>query len=127
MMRAAFFAGLVLLFCLPAHAQAHMVPAGSAVSNVFNSSGGGGGGTGGSGGGSGFATSTIRALPTRAAFQCHLEYAHGSDDFSLSTFLPYQDAVKLGQSVLNEEPKSLGAVAAQYRAMKKESHSASAR
>jgi hypothetical protein len=125
MMRVALFAGLVLLFCLPAHAQAHMVPGGSAVSNLSNS--GGGGGTGGSGGGSGFATSSIRALPTRAAFQCHLEYAHGSDDFSPSTFLPFQDAVKLGQSVLNEEPKSLGAVAAQYRAMKKESHSASAR
>jgi|ERR1700675_849286 len=125
MMRAALFAGLALLFCLPARAQTHMVPAGSAASNVSNSSGGGGGGTGGTAGG--FATSTIRALPTRAAFQCHLEYAHGSDDFSPSTFLSFQDAVKLGQSILNEEPKSLGAVAAQYRAMKKEPHSASAR
>jgi hypothetical protein len=125
MMRAALFAGLVLLFCLPAHAQTHMVPAEAAPSNV-SSSGGGGGGTGG-GTASGFATSTIHALPTRTAFQCHFEYAHGSDDFSPSTFLSFQDAVKLGQSVLNEEPKSLGAVAAQYRAMKKESHSASAR
>jgi hypothetical protein len=123
--RAALFAGLVLLFCLPAHAQTHMVPAGSAASNVSNSGGGAGGGTGGAAGG--FATSTIRTLPTRAAFQSRLEYAHGSDDFSPSTFLPFQDAVKLGQSILNEEPKSLGAVAAQYRAMKKESHSASAR
>jgi hypothetical protein len=127
MMRTALFAGLVLLFCLPAHAQTHTVPAGATPSNISNSSGGGGGGTGGSGGGSGFATSSIRPLPTRAAFQPHLDYAHGSDDFSPSTFLPYQDAVKLGESVLNEQPKSLGAVAAQYRAMKKESHSASAR
>jgi hypothetical protein len=126
MMRAALFAGLVLLFCLPAHAQTHTVPAGATPSNVSNSSGGGGGGgTGGTAGG--FATSTIHALPTRTAFQCHFEYAHGSDDFSPSTFLSFQDAVKLGQSVLNEEPKSLGAVAAQYRAMKKESHSASTR
>lgn len=125
MMRAVLFAGLVLLFCLPAGAQTHMVPAGSAASNVSNSGGGGGAGTGG--GASGFATTTIRLLPTRAAFQGHIEYAHGSDDFSPSTFLPYQDAVKLGESVLNEEPKSLGTVAAQYRAMKKESHSASAR
>jgi hypothetical protein len=126
-MKATFFAALILFFGLPAFAQ--RVPANASSSSaVSNSSGGGGGGFGGGGAASGFASSTIHELAGNPMYQPKYDYAHGCGcDFSPSTFMSFEDAVKLGQSVLDEKPPSLGEVAAQYRAMKKQLHAASNR
>jgi len=119
-MRTLVLAGLVWLSCLPAHAQSRMSPAAAAPSTLNNSGGGGGGYSGGSsygGGGAG-----IHSLPSSPAMQFTYCYAHGSDtDFAPTSFLPYDQAVELGESVLAEKPKSLGEVAAEYRALKRKS------
>jgi len=115
MKRVVFFAGLILFFSLPLRAQSHMSPAGANPNAAVNSGGGGGGGSSGGGGGSG-----ITALPSFPRAQFSYGYAHGSDaDFAPSSFLTYDEAVKLGESVLAEKPKSLGEAAAEYRASKK--------
>jgi hypothetical protein len=120
-MRTLILAGLVLLSCLPAHAQSRMSPAAAAPSALNNSGGGGGGGySGGSGYGGGGAG--IHSLPSSPATQFTYSYAHGSDsDFAPTSFLPYDQAVELGESILAEKPKSLGEVAAEYRALKRKS------
>jgi hypothetical protein len=117
------FAAFVLFFSLPLHAQSRMPPAGATPSASNNSGGGGGGGSYGGGGGAG-----IHSLPSCPARQYSYSYAHGSGaDFAPTSFLPYDQAVKLGDAVLAEKPKSLGEVAAEYRAAKKQSHEQSLR
>ncbi|MFZ0211777.1 MAG: hypothetical protein WBE20_13325 [Candidatus Acidiferrales bacterium] len=58
-------------------------------------------------------------LPTtnRTAFQ--MTSAQGSSTFVPSTFVPYKEAVKMGQAALAYKPKSIAEVAAEYRASKK--------
>jgi hypothetical protein len=119
MKRSMLFAALILFFSLPVHAQSHMSLSGGNANSASPSNGGGGGGGGGysSGGGGG---SGITALPSSPRAQFSYGYAHGSDaDFAPSSFLSYDDAVKLGESVLAAKPRSLGEVAAEYRASKR--------
>jgi hypothetical protein len=119
MKRSVLFAALILFFTLPLRAQSHMSPAGANPNASVSNGGGGAGGSTGSGGFGG-GSSGITALPSFPRAQVSYGYAHGSDaDFAPSSFLPYDEAVKLGESVLAEKPKSLGEVAAQYRASKK--------
>lgn len=116
MKRSMLFAALILFFSLPARAQSHMALSGGNANSASPNSGGGGG-AGGYGGGGG---SGITALPSSPRAQFSYGYAHGSDaDFAPSSFLSYDDAVKLGESVLAAKPKSLGEVAAEYRALKR--------
>jgi hypothetical protein len=118
MKRSMLFAALILVFSLPARAQSHMALSGGNANSASPNSGGGGGAGGYSGGGGG--GSGITALPSSPRAQYSYGYAHGSDaDFAPSAFLSYDEAVKLGESVLAEKPKSLGEVAAEYRASKK--------
>jgi hypothetical protein len=117
-MRTVIFAALILFFSLPLHAQSRMPPAGAAPGNLNNGGGGGGGGSSGGGGGVG-----IHSLPNSPVAHFSYSYAHGSEsDFAPTSFLPYDQAVKLGESMLAEKPRSLGEVAAEYRASKKRVH-----
>jgi hypothetical protein len=117
MKRSIFFAALILFFSLPVRAQSHMALSGGNANSASPNSGGGGGAGGYSGGGGG---SGITALPSSPRAQFSYGYAHGSDaDFAPSSFLSYDEAVKLGESVLAAKPRSLGEVAAEYRASKK--------
>ena len=118
MKRSMLFAALILFFSLPARAQSHMALSGGNANSASPNSGGGGGAGGYGGGGGG--GSGITALPSSPRAQFSYGYAHGSDaDFAPSSFLSYDDAVKLGESVLAAKPRSLGEVAAEYRASKK--------
>jgi hypothetical protein len=118
-MRSVIFAALILFLSLPLHAQSRMSPAGATPSTLNNGGGGGGAGGFSSGGGA----TGITYLPSSPRAQFSYSYAHGSDaDFAPTSFLPYDQAVKLGESVLAEKPKSLGEVAAEYRASKKKAH-----
>ena len=125
-MRSVIFGVLSLFLSLSLHAQSRMSPAGAAPSTLNNGGGGGGGYSGGSaygGGGVG-----IHSLPSCPLAQFNYSYAHGTDaDFAPTSFLPYDQAIKLGEAVLAEKPKSLGEVAAEYRAQKKRSHEQSLR
>jgi hypothetical protein len=116
-MKVLFFALLILLFALPAHAQSHAARTGSTASPMTN---GGGGAAGGSYGSVSFPTSSGSA-------PVHYQYsfAHGSDaGFVPSTYVRYEDALKMGQAALAAQPKpvSIAEVAAEYRALKQHLH-----
>jgi len=100
-----------MLVSLPAHAQGHAALGGSAPNSGYTN--GGGGGAGGASG----STSMFHTPVTRF----ELNYAHGADcDFNPSTFMAYDDAIKLGRSIVEAKPKTLGEIAAEYRAKKKQ-------
>jgi len=123
-MKAIAFAAFVLFFALPSLAQTTHVPLGGGSASSAVSSSGGGGGSGGYGGGvaEGFATSTIHTLYGSALYKPRYEYAHGStSDFAPSRFLAYDEAVKLGQSIIDAKPRSIVEVAAETRAARKHS------
>lgn len=115
-MRIVVLGALVMLFSLPAHAQmqTHGAMGGASTTSGYNNGGGGGGG-GISGG-----ASAVTMLHTPAT-RFDLGYAHGSDyEFEPSSYMAYDDAVKLGRSLVEAKPKTLGEVAAEYRARKKQ-------
>jgi hypothetical protein len=106
---------LALAIAAPAHAQMMHGPAsgGSTANAPVN---GGGGGGGGYGGGSSVGTHGF------SGFQpIHYQNAaaHGSSaDFELTVFVPYEQAVKMGEAALTQQTKTLGQIAAEYRASK---------
>jgi hypothetical protein len=110
-MKIAILGALVMLFSLPAHAQAHATPGGASAAAGYVSGGGG------SAGGSASSPAMMHTPATRFDFG----YAHGTDcDFTPSSFMAYDDAIKLGRSIVEAKPKTLGEVAAEYRARKKQ-------
>lgn len=101
MMKAALFGFLLLLFSLPVKAQ--------------NISGFGGL----IAGGNSFGTISFPSIPSVSRQSSYLTvYAQGSAaDFEPSRFLPFDEAVKLGQEMLNAKPPlSIAEVARQNRA-----------
>jgi hypothetical protein len=94
---------------LPAHAQARF---GSSGGSALAFGGGGGGGAVGS---------SVGVLPmTPRTIRYSNPSAHGTEtDFNLTSFVPYDDAVKMGLAVINQKPKPIAQVAAEYRASKK--------
>ncbi|HTW24479.1 MAG TPA: hypothetical protein VMD78_12820 [Candidatus Baltobacteraceae bacterium] len=105
------FLGLtVLIFGLsvPAHAQAKAVGGmtGGAGGGMFQ---GGGGAMGGV-----ESTPTFRTLPVVPAASLPSSYVSGTNfDFEPSTFLPYSQAIAVGQAILDETHKSVAEVAAE--------------
>jgi len=113
-MRIVLLGAMLMLFSLPAYAQGHAALGGAAPNGGLSSGGAGGGG--GMGGG----TSSPAMFHTPAT-RFDMGYAHGSDcDFVPSSFMSYDDAVNLGRSIIEAKPKTLGEVAAEYRARKKQ-------
>jgi hypothetical protein len=101
---------LIISFSLPASAQSH-AGAGAAASSLSFSGGGGGYGGGG-------VSSHALPLPPEAHYP--LAYAQGSaTEYVASTYLPFEEAVKLGKEALAYKPKSIAQVAAECRAAKK--------
>lgn len=115
-MKGLLFAFLILLFALPAHAQTRPPSGGGSPNGLTNTGGGGGGGYGG-----GFGSASASApIPHTPPAQFHYGYAHGvASDFDLTTFLPYDEAIKLGQAVLDYKPKTVAEAARETRAQKK--------
>lgn len=110
------FAVLFLLLALPAHAQNHATQVSSAPSSTTMGGGGAGGAGGGYGSSFSFPTSSSAAAPVHYQYS----FAHGSSSsFVPSTFVPFQDAVKMGEAALAAPPPvSIAQVAAEYRARK---------
>ncbi len=104
---------LIIAFSLPASAQGR----GSAgvTASALTLSGGGGGGGGYGTGGVSFHSHT---LPPEAHYE--LAYAQGSaTEYVASTYVPYEEAVKLGKEALAYNPRSIAQVAAECRAARK--------
>ena len=94
-------AGFVVLFSVPAHAQSRSAGSSGAgvPTNSYSGSGGGGGLSAGNSGGS------IPPYP-RARFE--MNAISGTDDaFTPSSFLPYKQAVALGEAALAANRKSV--------------------
>jgi hypothetical protein len=113
-MRIAILGALAILFSLPAHAQSHTTLGGATPGGGYNT-----GGAGGAGGVSGGSLNPVMFHTPATHFD--VGYAHGTDgEFVPSSFMNYEDAVKLGRSMVEAKPKSLGEIAAEYRARKKQ-------
>jgi hypothetical protein len=112
-MRVLILAGVILLSSLPSHAQ-HMPPSGGAAPST--TSGGGGGGGGGFGSSSISASFSIPHSPT-ARFQ--ILAAHGGT-YVPSTFVSYEEAVRMGQAALTSKPKSVVEAATETQAERKQ-------
>ena len=113
-MRIAILAALVILFAVPADAQSHTAMGGGSTAAAYT--GGGGGAAGGASG--------SHAMFHAPVTQFDFGYAHGTTcDFNPSSYMEYDEAVKYGQAVVAAEakPKTLGEIAAEYRASKKRS------
>lgn len=120
--------GLVLA-ATPAHAQMR-APASGGMQTTATSgqgAGAGGGGGSGSGGGGGFGGGS-HTLPTLTQVHYANPSAHGTEaDYQPTSFMPYDAAVKMGQDALSGPQKTLGEIAAEYRAEKASRHAAAAR
>ena len=100
---------LILMASMTVGAQ-QRVGAGMAPSSL--NQGGGGGGYGGG-------PMSFDTLPESPQPIWIYDYVHGSfEEYIPSVYMPYDDAVKLGQTILNAKPKTLGEIAAEYRAAK---------
>lgn len=121
MAMAAAVALLALVLAVPAHAQMRGPASGGMQTTAVGGatgSGGGGGGGGSFGGGSG--TGGGHPLPSFALVRYTNSSAHGTEaDFQLTSFVPYEQAVKMGEAALAEQAKTLGQIAAEYRAAKR--------
>lgn len=116
-MKVAHLPGFILLlifaFSLPAFAQGHG-SAGAAASPLTFSGGGGAGGGYGAGGVS------FPSHSPRPEAHYELSYAQGSAcEYVASTYVSFEEAVKLGKAALENKPKSIAQVAAEYRAARK--------
>jgi hypothetical protein len=116
MMRGIVFVVVMLLFCVPAYAQ-HATPAGGATSSANGGGGGGFGGGGGGGGYGGFASGGNFSFSNSAPTTFLSISAHG-DNYVPSTYLPYDEAVKLGREIQEAKPRNIVEVAAETRAKK---------
>jgi hypothetical protein len=94
---------LLLIFALPAHAQR------GGASNMNHATEGGGGG-GGASTGAGYTSSNHIAVT-----QFSVVTAHGSEDYVLTSYMSYNQAVEAGQAVLAYKAKTLGDLAREYR------------
>jgi hypothetical protein len=102
-------AALVLLFSIPAHAQAK----GGSVGSSSTNAGGSGGSGGGIGGGSLGGTNGAR-LPSYPRASFDVSAASGGDpSFAPSTFLSFDQAVAQGKAILAANQKSLAQIAAE--------------
>jgi len=118
-MRMAIAAAAVLgLFAMaaPAHAQMRTSLSGGSNANVPQNSGGGGGG-GGSFGSSASGGHALNGISRDVRYQN--TSAHGNEaDFQLTAYVPYEQAVRMGEAALAQQAKTLGEIAAEYRASK---------
>ena len=72
------------------------------------------------GGGYGSGGVSFHALPLPSEVHYELAYAQGSaTEYVASTYVTFEEAVKLGKATLEYKPKSIAQVAAEYRAAKK--------
>ncbi len=105
---------LILLFSMPAHAQAA----------YGNSIGGGGSLNSGSslGGGSGYHGVTFHhSISSGPITQFHMTVVTGDgNQFIPSTYVPFSKAVELGRTMEIAKPKTLAEVASEYRSAKKD-------
>jgi len=105
---------LILGLSVPAHAQSRsaFVPAGSTGGVVSN----GGGGYGGGGGG----VSDFHTLPSVPSTTFRSTAVSGSDaTFEPSSFLPYKEAIAVGQDILNAQHESVAEAAAENNRTRK--------
>jgi hypothetical protein len=117
-MRAAVLLLWVFVVSLPTCAQSRGGGIASSPSSLVNTGGGGGGGGYGSSG-----TVSFHTFPGDSPGHYDYSYAQGSDsEFVPSTYVPYEEAVKMGQAALAYKPKSIAQIAAEYRAAKKQSN-----
>lgn len=122
MVMAAGAALLALVLALPAHAQMRgPVGGGTTTTGVGGAPGSAGGGGGSvSGGGGGVGTGGGHSMPSFAPARYRNSAAHGTEtDFQPTSFVPYEQAVKMGQAALAQQAKTLGQIAAEYRAAKR--------
>jgi len=110
-------AALILGLSVPAHAQSRsaFVPAGS-TGGVVSNGGGGYGGGGGIGGG----VSDFHTLPSVPSTTFRSTAVSGSDaTFEPSSFLPYKEAIAVGQGILNAQHESVAEAAAENNRTRK--------
>jgi len=104
---------LIISFALPACAQSHGSGGAGATASPLSVSGGGGGGYGAGG-------VSFPSHSPRPEVHYELAYAQGSAcEYVASTYLTFEEAVKLGKAALENKPKSIAQVAADFRAAKK--------
>lgn len=116
---------LALAVAVPAHAQRAALSGGS-TANAPQMSGGGGGGGGFGGGGGVSGGHALPQLPQPVHYTN--VSAHGTEaDFQLTSFVPYEQAVRMGEEAPARPTKTLGEIAAEYRAEKALRHFAEAR
>jgi hypothetical protein len=116
----AVLAILMLAMAAPAHAQRAALSGGS-TANAPQMSGGGGGGGGFGGGGGVSGGHSLPQLPQAVHYTN--ASAHGTEaDFQLTSFVPYEQAVRMGEEALAQPVKTLGEIAAEYRAEKAARH-----
>ena len=119
-MKTLLFAIAILLFALPAGAQGRFGSSPAMTNNGGAGGVSGGGYGGGYGGGGGYGFGGYNALPHYATALNQVILVQGTDgDYFPSTFVSFDEAVKMGEEALSYKPKSLGEVAAEYRAAKK--------
>ena len=105
---------LGLAIAAPVHAQGMRGPV-SGGSNAAAPTNGGGGG-GGYGGGSSVGGHSLTGFQP---IHYQNNAAHGcAADFELTAYVPYEQAVKMGEAALAQQAKTLGQIAAEYRASK---------
>ena len=108
---------LILGMSVPAHAQSRsaFAPAGS-TGGVTSNGGGGYGGGGGIGGG----VSDFHTLPSVPSTTFRSTAVSGSDaTFEPSSFLPYKQAIAVGQDILNAQHESVAEAAAENNRARK--------
>jgi hypothetical protein len=111
-------AAFVLLFSIPAHAQAKgSASAGMSATNSGANAGVSGGGTGGGGIGGGNGSGRLPAYP-RASFDV-VAVSGGDPSFAPSTFLSFDQAVAEGKAMAAANEKSLGQIAAEISTVPK--------
>jgi|SRR5215469_13352925 len=99
----------------PSHAQARTPMGGGSTASQLNSGGGGG-----AGGGFGGAGHSFRGL---AAMHYANPSAQGNaEDFQVTSYVPYEQALKMGEATRAQQTKTLGEIAAEYRARKAQRH-----
>lgn len=102
------FAVLVLVFSLPAHAQ------------HFGGGAGSYGNVGSGGGGASLDPTNFRTLPEIPRTRFQLINVSGTDEFTPSSWMPFERGVAQGRADMAARPKSPAEVAAEYRRMPRE-------
>jgi hypothetical protein len=106
----------------PAHAQMRGPASGGMATTAVAGTGSGGGGGSASGGsyGGGGGLAAGRSSSSLQGIRYQNSAAHGTEaDFELTAFVPYAEAVKMGERALAQQSKTLGQIAAEYRVQKR--------